>query len=155
MSNKGRYDDRHRDVQYQLGDLVMVNDPNRIKGQVAKLKRRWLGPFRVVEVVTPVTYRLEPLIPVSGRGRRRHGVVHVARMKPFADRRPVEGPAEENRRTAPSAPESPPECELRRSGRMRRRPGRFRDYVMERKKVTFHPDLVTHVIDGQPGGCPF
>ena len=46
------YDQRHRDVHYEVGDLVLLSTRNlKMKGTPAKLQQRFVGPFRVIETI--------------------------------------------------------------------------------------------------------
>ena len=46
------YDRRHRDVRYQVGDLVLLSTHNiKMKGIPRKLLRRFVGPFWVIETI--------------------------------------------------------------------------------------------------------
>ena len=65
-------------VSYQVGDFVWLHNPVRKVGKSPKLCRPWTGPFQVVSVLSPVTYRIQ----LSGvRCRRRTSVVHHDRLK--------------------------------------------------------------------------
>jgi hypothetical protein len=47
--DKARYDSKHRDVQFQVGDKVQVYTPKRKVGLSDKLVLRWHGPYEVIE----------------------------------------------------------------------------------------------------------
>jgi hypothetical protein len=54
------------------------------KGVNRKLNKfNWLGPYRVVERLSLVNYRLD--IPTPARGNKPHEVVHVERLKQWYD----------------------------------------------------------------------
>ena len=75
---------------FAVGDRVLLNAKNlRVQGP-RKLKPRWLGPFTVLERVSPVNYRLL-LPPELGT---MHNVFHAAVLKPWKDdgRQPVARP---------------------------------------------------------------
>ena len=84
---------RHRrDLQFTVGSSVMLStEMLSIREQPSKKFRlRWLGPFKVDKVVSPVSYRLQ--LPSS---MKIHPVIHVSRLKAavpsppeFAGRRP-------------------------------------------------------------------
>jgi len=75
---KKDYDVRLNQHQYETGDLVYrVNSATKI-GQSKKLQAIWKGPLLVVEVVSPILYRV--------RGRRRDTVVHHDLLKLCSDR---------------------------------------------------------------------
>ncbi len=58
---KRQADRRRRDVHYAVGDWVMLSTQNLrlAEGASRKLAPRWTGPFHVLQVVSPVAYRLE------------------------------------------------------------------------------------------------
>ena len=63
----------------QLGDTVLVAEavPSN------KLQMTWTGPHQVVNAVSPYVYEVEPMLPV--RGRRRRKLVHIVRLRRFAN----------------------------------------------------------------------
>jgi len=76
-------DQRRRDVNFDLGDMVLVKlRPRRqtttTGGQHSKLARRFYGPFRVTQRVGAAAYRLD-LLPTS----KIHPVFHCSLLKPF------------------------------------------------------------------------
>ena len=71
------YDQRHRDVHYEVGDLVLLSTRNlKMKGTPVKLQRRFVGPFRVIETIGQQAYRLS--LPDSWKI---HPVFHVSLLK--------------------------------------------------------------------------
>ena len=74
---------RRREVQYKVGDLVLLRSTNiRLKGPGSrKLMPKWLGPFSVLECVGPVAVRLQ--LPDSMS--RVHPVFHVSMVKPYVE----------------------------------------------------------------------
>ena len=53
------YDQKHRDVHYNVGDLVLLSTRNlKMKGTPAKLQRRFVGPFKIIEVIGQQAYKL-------------------------------------------------------------------------------------------------
>ena len=97
--DKKQYDEKHREQQFEAGDLVLVYKPFRKVGKAEKLLHRWLGPFRVVRRTTPVNYEV---INLSGKGKT--DIVHVVSMKPFTkqiedDTRETQERAEEESET--------------------------------------------------------
>ena len=76
-----KYADRkRREVSYQVGDRVMLSGADWIEGKGKLLSKFW-GPFTVLEVLSPLTVRLE--LPPSLR--RIHDVFYVGKLKPFKD----------------------------------------------------------------------
>ena len=46
------YDQKHRDVHYNVGDLVLLSTHYlKMKGAPAKLQHRFVGPFKIIEVI--------------------------------------------------------------------------------------------------------
>ncbi|UYV73997.1 hypothetical protein LAZ67_11001769 [Cordylochernes scorpioides] len=80
--DKSRYDQSHRPVHYQTGDLVWVFTPVRRQGLAEKLLKRYFGPYRVNRQLSEVTYEVEPL-EKRPRQRKTKDIVHVQRMKPY------------------------------------------------------------------------
>ena len=73
-------DKRRRDVTYAVGDKVLV-DTKLFRPKLPELQKllpRFMGPFVVTAVPSPVTLKLE--LPAQLRTVR---VVHVSRVKPF------------------------------------------------------------------------
>ena len=53
------YNKKHRDVNYRVGDLVLLSTRNlKMKGTPHKLQKRFVGPFRVIETIGEQAYRL-------------------------------------------------------------------------------------------------
>ena len=71
------YDQRHRDLHYSVGDLVLLSTRNlRMKGTPAKLQCRFVGPFKIIEVIGQQAYRLA--LPEDWKI---HPVFHVSLLK--------------------------------------------------------------------------
>ena len=71
------YDQKHRDVQYKVGDLVLLSTKNlKLKGIPAKLQRKFVGPFRVLETIGQQAYKLS--LPNDWKI---HPVFHVSLLK--------------------------------------------------------------------------
>ena len=76
-------DQRRRDEQYQVGDLVMLRMKDLAQGRT-KLSDRYAGPFRVAEVRdNGVNVRLD--LPAAFK--RVHPVFHVEKIKRFTESR--------------------------------------------------------------------
>lgn len=83
QAKQKRYADRRRrDVAYSVGDKVLL-DSHLFRPKLPELKKllpRFMGPFKVVAVPSPVTLKLE--LPEQLRTVR---MVHVSRVKPFRE----------------------------------------------------------------------
>lgn len=80
---KQLYDERHHDVQYSNGDLVWLWVPIRRPGLSEKLICHYVGPYRVIGRVSPVTYMVEPLTLPTDRRCRSTESAHVSRLKKY------------------------------------------------------------------------
>lgn len=76
-TQKKEYDIRHRDVSFEVNDLIGVRTPKREKGKSTKLFPKFSGPYKVTRVVTPVTYEVKPVDSKRGKPM----MVHVQRIK--------------------------------------------------------------------------
>lgn len=79
---KQQADKHRRDVTYKVGDRVMLKNSDWMKGK-RKLFPKYWGPFTVVEVLSPLTIRLELPRSLS----KIHDVFHVSKVKLFKDSR--------------------------------------------------------------------
>ena len=71
------YDKRHRDVKYRVGDLVLLSTRNlKMKDTPAKLQKRFVGPFQVIETIGQQAYRLS--LPEDWKI---HPVFHVSLLR--------------------------------------------------------------------------
>ena len=71
------YDARHRMVSYSVGDLILLNTVNlHLKGILGKLKKKFIGPFKIIEKIGLQSYRVE--LPES---YKIHNVFHVSLLK--------------------------------------------------------------------------
>jgi hypothetical protein len=70
---------RRRDVTFNVGDEVWLSTANlNLHEHSRKVTGRWVGPFIIDEVKSPVTYRLR--LPTHWRI---HNMFHVSRLKPY------------------------------------------------------------------------
>ena len=67
---KGTFDKRSRDVKFNVGDIVLLQDKNKEKQ--GKLEKIWMGPYRVSRIVGKGSLWLETLdgeeleFPING-----------------------------------------------------------------------------------------
>ena len=54
------YNKKHRDIQFSVGDLVLLSTQNlRLKGIPHKLQRKFCGPYKILEKIGTQAYRLK------------------------------------------------------------------------------------------------
>ena len=71
------YNRQHRDIEYRVGDLVLLSTKNlKFKNVPMKLQKRFVGPFEVVEKIGAQAYKLQ--LPENWTI---HDVFHVSLLK--------------------------------------------------------------------------
>jgi hypothetical protein len=76
---KAYADKSRRDVSFSLGDEVLLSTANLDFNIPKKLKPRFVGPFKVSKVISPVAYELTLPTTLS----RLHPVFHVSLLKKY------------------------------------------------------------------------
>ena len=81
QARQARYaNTRRRDLVFDVGDLVMLSTANLPLDPGRKLKHKFMGPYPITDIVSPVAYRLALLSTMSI-----HPVFHVHLLKPYRD----------------------------------------------------------------------
>jgi hypothetical protein len=77
-NQRREYDSRHRELQFQIGEQVLMYKPFRKVRRAEKLLHRWQGPFTVIRQTTPANNEVK-----LSSGARKSDIVHVVMMKHF------------------------------------------------------------------------
>lgn len=101
-----KHADKHRrPVQYQVGDQVLLTTEN-LSSHNSKLRAKFVGPFRVVRVLSDVVVELDLPPEMS----RRHKKFHVEKLKPWrGDKEKFPTRTQRNRPVAELVEEQEPE----------------------------------------------
>ena len=78
---KSYYDQNAQQPNFENGDRVWVFTPKTAKGLSRKLQHRWHGPYRIVQKLSPVHFRLH----ICNTNRAVTTTVHANRLKPVTD----------------------------------------------------------------------
>lgn len=73
--SKKYYDTKTQNKVFEPGNLVLLYDPTVKRGRSKKLKKPWLGPYKVLKKINEVNYLIK-------KGRKEY-TTHVNRLKPF------------------------------------------------------------------------
>lgn len=136
---KRRFDTRARAVPFRVGDRVYLECVQVKAGLARKLTPKWKGPYRIVEQLSPVNFRIREIAGAST------AVVHANRLKQAPTCSPLsetaasrEQEGEDNLRTEPAIVNNPA---LQKSGQS----GRHKN---------FSPcDELEHFMQSQLGGA--
>jgi len=84
IKSKQHYDQGSQEPEMQVGEKVLMNDPTTKIGECAKLKKRWKGPYMIVERSSDgLSYKLRH----CDTGKELRSRVHANRLKKFNDDR--------------------------------------------------------------------
>ena len=75
--HKRAYNLKQFQNNYKVGDQVLLYIPAVMKGKNKKLSCKWTGPYRIVEVLSDVVFRIRL------NNQAKDKVVHHNRLKPF------------------------------------------------------------------------
>ena len=96
---KRTYDQRSKEVDYQLGDWVMVKFPQEETGRLRKLSRPWHGPYRIIDRRDPDVTVVKIYAPQEGQIQ-----VHQTRVAPCSPQLPAGFYWYWTRRSSPGRP---------------------------------------------------
>ena len=74
--NKSKYDSKHRDEEFEVGDLVVLCTPLREVGVSTRFLPQADGPFRIFKKYSPLVYKLQLI-----RDKRYKVIAHIRRLK--------------------------------------------------------------------------
>ena len=74
------YNPHHRSLIFKVNDQVLLDATNISieKGPTAKLSDKYLGPFRIIKVISPVSYKLD--LPAH---YKIHLTFHISKLRPY------------------------------------------------------------------------
>ena len=86
---KDYYDQKTKEPVFEVGQRVWVYTPRTRKGLSKKLMHNWLGPYRIVEKLSPVHFKLRTIA-----NKKIVFSCHANRRKPYVDPilRPIDSP---------------------------------------------------------------
>ena len=77
LAHKTQYDRRARNRIFEIGDRVLKDVRVVKKGHSKKFTPKYVGPYRVIEVLTDLTVRIQ------AEGQPKSELIHVNRIKPL------------------------------------------------------------------------
>ena len=93
LKDKNRFDKKRKNFEFSLGSNVLFYNPAIYPGKQNKLLKRWEGPFKIVRQVSPLLYQLDFKATAL-----KSNICHIQRLKPFYDRKDLNGILEQIRR---------------------------------------------------------
>jgi deoxyuridine 5'-triphosphate nucleotidohydrolase len=80
---KAYFDKKHRHLDFQVGDFVLLNSENitvdnQREQKSKKLAQRFIGPYKIIRKISPVAYELQ--MPESTKV---HTVFHISKLKEY------------------------------------------------------------------------
>lgn len=79
-----QYNRDHRDTTFQVNGLVMVKKNAYNNGAYTKFHHLWYGPFKIIEKISDVAFKLE--LPDSAKKSRRHPTHNIKASKRYFPR---------------------------------------------------------------------
>jgi hypothetical protein len=112
------------DPGYKVGDLVLLSTQNLSlaslrSGGIRKLAPKWIGPFKIVQIISPVSFKLE--LPPEFKI---HPVFHAQLLKAYR-----QDPAQRESRPPPLLVDEQPEWEVQEILAERKRSGKMQYLV--------------------------
>lgn len=81
-TQKKYYDKAHRIINYNPGDLVMVQFPFNEIGKSPKLAPKYRGPFQIIKKISDLNYKVN----ITLNNKTTEDIIHVRRLKPYHTR---------------------------------------------------------------------
>lgn len=75
---KARYDKKSNSSGFQPNEQVWLFNPSRKKGTCSKLTPKWEGPYKIVDRINDVVYRIQKSV------KHKFKIVHLDRLAPFS-----------------------------------------------------------------------
>lgn len=85
------YNKKHREVAFNVGDEVLLYAPKAKKGKTKKFLHLWHGPYRIIDQLSPVVYKIE-----SRQGKTVIKTAHVSHLKKYNLRKSEKNKETEN-----------------------------------------------------------
>lgn len=72
---KKQYDKKTNDVEFKIGEKLLLQDETVRRGRSKKLSNQWIGPYIIIKRNSKVNYTLQ-----KGKGTL---LTHANRLKPY------------------------------------------------------------------------